>query len=344
MADLAQNTLHIDRPAKTSDQHAPASTNVAVKIDSDSKTVRAPSKNSLTIHQQSATLPRGARARIDSKIISLSLKNLAAETILTTTMVGIIASGYTLILTHTPLITPALCATIGIGLFALNRRAAFLRTQEILNQKASPDLEDLRIRAQGMANTVARQFHITTPKVIVCDKGQLGELIRRRRSPNLITISPELRGFEDSELKAVIAHEVAHCNRPYLHFNEIRKLLQSLAYPVAFAGSATLACQGAVQLLGTTAGYYATACLATLASYLAIEFSDRLGRYISHNNELKTDLRALRKTGNSGGLIGALEKTRQIQPDSDDTSSQAHPSFRTRRTNIEQVIGIGGRL
>jgi Zn-dependent protease with chaperone function len=154
--------------------------------------------------------------------------------------------------------------------------------------------------------------------------------------------------LSDSELDGLVAHEISHADRSFSKFERARAFLHCFSSPAVFWGAA-LPVYGVLSQGwgGVVAGGVALAASTAVWAGTFLSIS-ALGFFISRQNELKTDLRAVRITGDPEAYLSMLNKVtlpsrlfggREKLP-----LFCTHPSYEVRCRLIRQVFGLDGDM
>jgi Zn-dependent protease with chaperone function len=195
---------------------------------------------------------------------------------------------------------------------------------------------------------LAPSFGLASPRIVIHSEVPFAMLVHGPERPHTIALAPFCAQLDTPQLKAILAHEIAHCNRPHRFVIRINDCLLWLALPAAVVAFTELALPFATQLIGTTLGHFAAIPLAIWCSIVIQDTLDFASKYMSRNHELATDLRAILATGDPEGFLGALETTWLSMSDQSktayETERSSHPSFARRTNTIKEVCGIEAQI
>lgn len=192
-------------------------------------------------------------------------------------------------------------------------------------------------RVEGIVRQLSESSKIQTPRTFILASGEpnAGILDYTLKSDVLLCADSMVRTLNESELRGVLAHELAHSNRSLTKFLVFNELLSYASMPSILCGGCLTLMSLGITLPAAAGG----ALLATLNMRRALA---ALSGYIHRQTEHKTDLRAVAITGDPEGLISALRKL----PDAPDVSEPGgiyvtHPRTHQRIGLMRRVFGRG---
>ena len=294
--------------------------------------------------------------RIERRIAALTLKNIVTQVGYIAGLGGIITTAWPYAIENLSSPVTCLCAILSVASFSSQWRKSALYRRQLNSLPSIPELETLRVRAQTIVDKLSPHLGLTDMRVIVVEKDLLfAGLVSGIVRPSIVVVAPSCQEFDDAEFTAVLAHELAHSNRPYALFRRYNSLLENLALPVTFASVFGSIAPYALDFFSNTLGFwgpavgYFTAFVTTSVLHAClISYLEKLSQYMSHNNELVTDLRAIRITKDPDAFIKALHTTWEHMLPYTDTSyacdSQVHPSFARREQNVGELFGMTAKL
>lgn len=227
-----------------------------------------------------------------------------------------------------------------------------IRTRNAINELSSvppaPDHLEHIARAKRIVHHLCQRNNIPEPHIAISpERDPNAGMIDRLRGKDILTMTQSLLGkLNDRELQAVIAHELAHQNRWYSRFFEATVMASAWIKPIASWGTMFLA----LGALAPTTGIIVASSLALVTSMLATTVVATVvgmfGKYVSRQNEIKTDLRSCRMTGDPEALISALSKLEPSTPEYVQLRRAlaslgllSHPSWEERARHIRNVFG-----
>jgi heat shock protein HtpX len=237
-----------------------------------------------------------------------------------------------------------------------------LRTKNILSEAS---IEELSLVAQFGSFPLSAPFGslqkvqaIVTP---LCERHSIPEplivihpnlpwkaaMMDRSQGRDILLLTEELlTTLNDRELRAVIAHELAHQNRWFSRLSEGTSVLTEWTKPIVRWGMLLLG----FSILAPITGILPACPLAIAASLettrAARKIMDLCRFYVSRQNEIKTDLRACAMTGDPEALIVALTKLDTCPPEILEKREKlarrgliTHPRLEERTKEIRRVFG-----
>jgi Zn-dependent protease with chaperone function len=231
-----------------------------------------------------------------------------------------------------------------VSSFKRNQRKIEALINEPIPSRSHTNLE----RVRNLVTPLCADLKIAEPHIHFCLKSSPNAgMIDRLRGKDVLLISEDLLyDLTDRELRAVLAHELAHQDRFHNVVADVARNTSALAVPCLSWG-AIFTTFGAVA--GTTGVLIATpiALGAGLLSTCVAAVPLGLCRlYISRQNELATDLRACRATGDPEALISALGRIASYRSNSKGIEHicaklglLSHPTLDERARNIRRTFG-----
>lgn len=285
-----------------------------------------------------------AQARTNSKISALITKNIATEVGCLVGLGSLLISGWLSVIEHhTPIIAGA-CAALSVAGYLYNSSNPSRFLKQITSSPCPPECEALRERAQAIVDELAPSFELAPPRIVIHKEGAFAMLVHGPERPHTIALAPFCDQLDQPQLTAILAHEIAHCNRPQPFIDRMNECLLWLALPAASVTFAEFAVSFATQLMGAPLANLAATTTAIWCSIVLHDALDFASKYMLRNHELATDLRAILATGDPEGFLKALETTWQSMSDRSktayETERSCHPSFARRTNTIKEACGI----
>lgn len=227
-----------------------------------------------------------------------------------------------------------------------------IRTRNAINELSSappaPDHLEYIARAKRIVHQLCQRNNIPEPHIAISPErdSNAGMLDRVRGKDILIITKSLLHKLDDRELCGVLAHELAHQNRWYSRVFEATTFISAWIKPIATWGTMFLALGALAPTTSIIVASSYALVTSMLATTVAATVVGLLGNYVSRHNEIKTDLRACRMTGDPEALISALSKLEPSTPEYVRLRGAlarlgllSHPSWQERATHIRQVFG-----
>jgi len=211
---------------------------------------------------------------------------------------------------------------------------------------ALPGDEESVKKVRRIAESIALEAGVQVPQITLNEKPNAWMWDRLLFRDVLLMGRPIIDQLDDEQLRGVVAHEIAHCNRSHTKLESMSRILRDLS-----VDSVTF---GAFSAMGVAIGQWPGSVVATSLGVIAgavvgLGYSGivrGISAYISRLNELKTDLRSAHLLGgNAVPLIRALEHLQpvlleKIHPEQYGPSwFSLHPSTSQRRAMLESVFG-----
>lgn len=209
---------------------------------------------------------------------------------------------------------------------------------------------DVAARVSHIAEKLCADSGQVVPRVHVVDsKGPYAGLLDRLFAKDILIIGAALvRFMDDRELRGVLAHELCHASRTYTKLDTMKKFLHRITSPV-IVGMSGIATFG---LLSDAVGAYVAGSVAAVVAgcawSAAMSGFRRLSHFISRQNELKTDLRAVRLTKDPEGYISALSRISAGLPPAhlskSNSGRHSHPTVASRLDLIRETFLAGSKM
>jgi Zn-dependent protease with chaperone function len=195
---------------------------------------------------------------------------------------------------------------------------------------------DVADRVARIAEELCRESGKVAPQIRVVDAlGPYAGLLDRLVAKDILLVGAQMsREFSDRELRGIIAHELCHSNRTYGKLDTMRRFLNRVASP-AILGASGVAAFG---FLSNSVGPYFAGGVAVVVAgcawTVAMKGIASISMFVSRQNELKTDLRAVRLSKDAEGYISALSKVSGMLPPKEfrtsNTGRLSHPTIESR--------------
>jgi heat shock protein HtpX len=301
------------------------------------------------INPEPTQLSERSKAKIDNRILNLNLNILAGEA----TRIGLHAAAITTCIPFIVASAPTTILPLWLGLTATTvaasliiRTIAVFAANNLKNTANAPHHQKFKQRVEGLLESLINAEERKKPRILIMDQSQkfIAGMLDNMFVQDLLIIGSQIQHLSDRELKGVVAHEVAHSDRSYTKSKGMNLILQSFASPAVFVATFT---GFYAALLPLTGSFLASECSWLIAGAAWFGFktaSSLLGSYISRQNELKTDLRAVKLAGDPSGLADALRRiTEDFLPKATKKSINSmlstHPKLATRLRNIWGSLG-----
>jgi Zn-dependent protease with chaperone function len=293
------------------------------------------------------TVPREVVERIDQKILGLNYKIALGEVARFGTYATGLAVGLPYIFTHASgpafnlwLSLAGISATLGVA-----REALIHVALNVVSKLKSPhEVSPFEQRVTTLTASLAQKAGIPTPHVRVIDhKFFYAGMADRLSRKDIIVVSKQLESLTDTQLKGVLAHELAHGDRWHTKLSTAVRTLYDIASPTFFVCAWSGLYGAMARFGGGASASQSSLILSTVALMGATYLLTAASRFVSRANELKTDLRAAKITGEPHGLIEAIEVMVAASPKSHKANSKArllgsHPPLSVRRDTLTQVF------
>lgn len=292
-------------------------------------------------------IPAQTEARFRSAMNALNLKVAAAQV----ARLAILAVGTTVALPYSISVLPAPVSLPILGLLCLRiskREGLFdWRTEPAVGGDVSvPGDEESVKKVRGIAESIALEAGVPVPQIRLNAHPNAFMWDRLLFRDVLLMGRPVIDQLDDEQLRGVVAHEIAHCNRSHTKLESMSRILRDLSVDSVtfgvFSAITVAAGQNPGSLLVTSVGIIAAAVVGLGYSGIVRGIS----AYINRLNELKTDLRsALLLGGNAVPLIRALDNLQpmlleKISPERYGANLfSLHPSTSQRCAMLESVFG-----
>lgn len=203
---------------------------------------------------------------------------------------------------------------------------------------------DVAERVSNITETLCAASGQSVPRIhVVENKEPYAGLLDRLFAKDILIIGAGLGRFMgDRELQGIVAHELCHSSRTYSKLDSMKKFLHRFASPTVIGVSAIATFGFLSDAVGT---YVAGGCAAVVAGCAwaaAMSGLRRLSHFISRQNELKTDLRAVRLTNDPEGYISALSRVSSVLPPAQirkgNSGRHSHPTLESRVDLIKQTF------
>lgn len=308
------------------------------------------SMHTASVHEQSTDQSKREHGSTRRYIGSIASLNTAiAAGVATTLAVHAVTLGVVLpnlILTAPKWLLIYGATVISAGMLARARFVQLFTQKTLQGAGRAADNSDSHDRvSQSLKRLSAKlekplDFHIAVKEKDVSLAYVIDRLIHR----DVLTVTEELLSkLTDPELDALVAHEINHSNRSFTKFGMARLVLYCFSSPAIFWGAA-LPVYGALSpgygglLAGSAAMMAATTIWGTALVALALA-----ANYISRNNELKTDLRAVKLTGEPSEYVSMLTKVELVHKAVSKIKIprifSTHPPFDDRCKAVTKVFG-----
>ena len=189
---------------------------------------------------------------------------------------------------------------------------------------------------------------IPEPYIVIDGSSSLNAamLDRRRGRDVLLLTEGILYTLNDRELRAVIAHELAHQNRWYSRITDCTAIMATWIAPIATWGVGLVCFKALASTTGFLGGLALGLAAGIQTTLAARQVMNLFSCYVSRHNEIKTDLRACEMTGDPEALISALSKLVASAPEYVEARNKlarwgllTHPSLEERARAIRRVFG-----
>lgn len=292
-------------------------------------------------------VPREVLERIDRKILGLNYKIALGEVARFGTYAAGLVLGLPYIFTHASgpafnlwLSLAGITATLGVA------REALIHVALNVVSKVKPphEVTPFEQRVTTLATSLAQKAGIPTPHVRVIDhKFFYAGMADRLAKKDIIVVSKQLESLNDTQLKGVLAHELAHGDRWHTKLSTAVRTLYDITSPTFFVCAWSGLYGAMARIGGGASASQSSLMLSTMALMGATYLLTAASRFVSRANELKTDLRAAKITGEPHGLIEAIEVMVAASPKTHRANSRprllgSHPPLSVRRDNLTHVF------